>query len=157
MTTYIGRGGLATTLRIKLTEVFYVPRVWQWFSILRSQANATRVADLDHPEGSLIAGGELVGTVLSEHPLEQKFIHLELSATHEPLLIASERLVVPCIFNRRLSSSFVAKVNIFAPKLVLCGFVVCLDMEGAHGDLREEDGLNHVHQKERSFFGGPTG
>jgi hypothetical protein len=36
MTTYTGRGGLTTALRIKLTEVFYVPWVQQWFSILRS-------------------------------------------------------------------------------------------------------------------------
>jgi hypothetical protein len=28
MTTYMVRGSLAATLRIKLTEVFYVPRIW---------------------------------------------------------------------------------------------------------------------------------
>jgi hypothetical protein len=55
---------------------------------------------------------------------------------HEPLLIASERLVIPYIFNSRLSSSLVDKVDIFASELVLHGFIVNLDTEGAHSDFR---------------------
>jgi hypothetical protein len=43
-----------------------------------------------------------------------------------------------------LPSSFVDKVNIFALELVLHGFVIYLDTEGAHGDFRGEDGLNPV-------------
>jgi hypothetical protein len=65
-----GRGILVATLSIKLMEVFYVPRVWQWISILRSQADASRATDLGYPEGALPARGELVGTLLSEHPLK---------------------------------------------------------------------------------------
>jgi hypothetical protein len=59
MTTYTGRGGLATA-----------PRVQQWFSILRSQADTSGVADLGYLEGSLLAGGEVVVTLPSEHPPE---------------------------------------------------------------------------------------
>jgi hypothetical protein len=70
MTTYMGRGGLTTALSIKLTEVFYVPTIRQWFSILRSYVDASRVAYLGHLEGCLLVGGELVGTLPSEHPLE---------------------------------------------------------------------------------------
>jgi hypothetical protein len=70
MTTYMIRVGLTTTLRIKLTEVFYVPGVWYLFSILRSHANTSGMADLGYSEGSLPARGELVGTHSSEHPLE---------------------------------------------------------------------------------------
>jgi hypothetical protein len=66
MATYTGRGGLTTTLSIKIMEVFYVPRVCQWFSILRSQVDTSRAVDLGHLKGSLLAGGELVGTPLSE-------------------------------------------------------------------------------------------
>jgi hypothetical protein len=47
---------------------------------------------------------------------------------YEPLLVAFECLAVPCIFNSRLSSSFINEVDIFASELVMRGFVVCLDM-----------------------------
>jgi hypothetical protein len=53
----------------------------------------------------------------------------------ESLLIAPDRLVVPCIFYSRLPSSFINKVNIFTPELILRGFLVCLDMNGAHDDF----------------------
>jgi hypothetical protein len=68
MTTYTGRGTLTAVLRVKLSEVFYVPRVRQWFSIIRSQADASGVAGLGYPEGSLPTEGKLVGTLSSEHP-----------------------------------------------------------------------------------------
>jgi hypothetical protein len=119
--------------------------------------DASGAVDLGYLEGSLPNGGELVGTLLSEHPPEHQIIHLELPAMHKPLLIAPECLAVPCIFNSRLASSFVNKVNIFTPELVLHGFVVCMDMEGAHGDFRGEDSLSPVHQEERCFSSGPTG
>jgi hypothetical protein len=63
---------------------------------------------------------------------------------HEPLLIAPERLMVSCIFNSRLPSSFVDKVDIFTLELVLRGFVICLDTEEAHGDLHGEDNLSPI-------------
>jgi hypothetical protein len=75
---------------------------------------------------------------------------------HELLLIVPECLTVSCIFNSRLPSFFVDKVDIFASELVLRNFVVCLDTEGAHGDFRGEDSLSPVHQKERHFSSGPT-
>jgi hypothetical protein len=81
--TYTGRGGLTDVLRIKLTEVLYISWIRQWFSILLSQVNTSRVTDLGHSEGSLIAGGELVSTLSSEHPSEHQSFHMELSATHE--------------------------------------------------------------------------
>jgi hypothetical protein len=46
---------------------------------------------------------------------------------HELLLVTFEYLAIPCIFNSILSSSFIDEVDIFAPELVLCGFVECLD------------------------------
>jgi hypothetical protein len=70
MTTYTGRGGLTTALWIKLTEVFYAPGVRQWFSILRSRVDTSGAVDLGYPKGSVPAGGELVGTLPSEHPPE---------------------------------------------------------------------------------------
>jgi hypothetical protein len=125
--TYTRRGGLTAVLRIKLMEVLYVPWIRQWLSILCSQADTSRVADLGHSEGALPTGGELVITLLSEHPSEHQIIYLELSATHEPLLVAFECLTGPCIFNSRLPSSFIDEVDIFASELVLRGFVICLD------------------------------
>jgi hypothetical protein len=125
--TYTGRGGLATVLRIKLTEVVYVAWIRQWFSILRSQAYTSRVVELGHSEGALPAGEELVSTLSIEHPPEHQIFHLELSATHEPLLVAFECLTIPCIFYSRLPSSLIDEVDIFTSELVLHVFVVCLD------------------------------
>jgi hypothetical protein len=107
--------------------VVYVPWVVQWFSILRSQADTSRVAYLGHVEGVLSAGGELVSTFSSEHPSEHQIVHLELSVMHESLLVAFECLAVPCIFNSRLPSSFIDEVDILTLKLILRDFIVCLD------------------------------
>jgi hypothetical protein len=90
--------------------------------------DTSRAADLGHSEGVLPAGGELVSTLSSEHPPEHQIFHLELSATYEPLLVAFECFAVPCIFYSRLPSSLIDEVNIFMPELVLCGFIICLDM-----------------------------
>jgi hypothetical protein len=125
--TYTRRGGLTTVLRIKLTEVLYVPWIRHRFSILRSQVDTSRAADLGHSEGTLPAGGELLSTLSSEHPPEHQIFHLELSAMHELLLVVFECLVVSCIFDSILLYSLINEVNIFTPELVLHGFVVCLD------------------------------
>jgi hypothetical protein len=125
--TYIGRDGLTAVLRIKIMKVLYVPWIRQWFSILCNQADTSRAADLGHSEGALLAGGVLVSTLSSEHPLEYQIFHLELSAMHEPLLLAFECLAVPCIFDSRLSSSLINEVDIFTLELVRHGFVICLD------------------------------
>jgi hypothetical protein len=82
---------------------------------------------LGHSKWALPVKGELVSTLSSEHPPDHQIFHLELSATHEPLLVAFECLVVPCIFYSRLLSSLIDEVDIFIPELVLCGFVICLD------------------------------
>jgi hypothetical protein len=107
--------------------VLYVPSVVQRFSILRSQVDTSRAAYLGHVEGSLPSRGELVSSFLSEHPSEHQIIHLELSAMHKLLLVVFQCLVVPCIFNSRLSSSFIDEVDILVPELVLRDFIICLD------------------------------
>jgi hypothetical protein len=56
-------------------EVLYVPWVVQWFSILHSQADTSRVAYLGHAEGALPTGGELVSSFSSEHLPEHQIIH----------------------------------------------------------------------------------
>jgi hypothetical protein len=76
-------------------EVLCVPQVRQWLSIFDTQVVTSRVVDLGQSKGSLPTGGELVSTLSCEHALEHQIIHLELSATHEPLVIALECLVVP--------------------------------------------------------------
>jgi hypothetical protein len=68
-----------------------------------------------------------------------------------------ECLVVPCIFNSRLPSSLIDEVNVITSELVLRGFIVCLDTEGAHGDLRGEDGLGPIHKEERRLSSSLTG
>jgi hypothetical protein len=138
MTTYIGMNGPATKLRIKLMEVLYVLRVRQWFSILRSQVDVSKAVDLCHPEGTLPTGGEFVATLPREHRPEHYIVHLELSATHEPLMIMLYRLAVPCIFYCRIPSSLIDEDDIFTPELVLRGYVICLNTEGAHGDTKKK-------------------
>jgi hypothetical protein len=85
------------------------------------------MADLGHLEWALRVEGELISTLLSEHPPEHKIVHLKLSAMHEPYLVAFECLAVPYIFDSSLLSSLIDEVDIFMPELVLCGFIVYLD------------------------------
>jgi hypothetical protein len=54
---------------------------------------------------------------------------------HKPLVVAPERLAIPGILESYLPSSFVDKVDIITPELVLHGFVVCLHMGVDHGDF----------------------
>jgi hypothetical protein len=124
----MGMSGLAAVLSIKLMEVFYVPRAWHWFSILCSQANASRSAYLGYPEGTFPTGGKLIHALLVKDPPKHQIIHLELSASHEPLMVALERLPVACIFNSKLPPSLVDWVDIFTPEMVLHSFIICLDM-----------------------------
>jgi hypothetical protein len=97
---------LTAALSIKLTDVLYVPWAWHWFS-LRSQADAYRSAHLHYPEGAFPVGGKLIHALPVKHSPEDKIIHLELSASHESLMVMPERLPVACIFNSRLPSSLV--------------------------------------------------
>jgi hypothetical protein len=106
MTTW-GKSYLATVLSVKLMDVLYVPRAWHWFSILCSQADAPRAAYSGYPKGTFPAGGKLVHALPVKDPPEHQIVHLELPATHEPLMIALECLPVACIFNSRLPPSLV--------------------------------------------------
>jgi hypothetical protein len=54
---------------------------------------------------------------------------------HKPLVIVPERLMVPCILESCLPSSFIDKVDIITLELVLSGFIVCLDTGRDHGDF----------------------
>jgi hypothetical protein len=54
---------------------------------------------------------------------------------HKLLVEAPECLLVPCISESCLPSSFIDKVDIVTPELVLRGFVVWLNMGGDHGDF----------------------
>jgi hypothetical protein len=98
---------LATALSIELTEVLYASWARHWFSLLRSQADASRSAHLGYLEGTFPEGGNVLQALPGKHPPEDQIIHLELSASHEPLVVALERLPVACIFNSRLPSSLV--------------------------------------------------
>jgi hypothetical protein len=125
--TMEGMTSLATALRIKLTEVLYVPWAWHWFSLLRCQADTSRSAHLGYPVGTFPAGGKFVHALPAMHPPEDQIIHLVLPASHEPLVVVPELLPVACIFNSSLPSSLIEQVDILTPELVLRGFVICLD------------------------------
>jgi hypothetical protein len=93
------------------------------------------VADLCYPEGTLPAGGEFIHAFTGEYAPEHQVIHLEPPATHEPLVIASERLMVPCVSDICLPSLLIDEVDVITSELVLRGFIIFLDMGGAHGDF----------------------
>jgi hypothetical protein len=138
----MGRGGLATTLRIKLMEVFYVPRVQQFFSNLHTrQTHLRRQTWVTQKGPSQLGESLLAPSRVSTHQRTRSFIQSSMLR----------------LFNTRLPSSFINKVGIFRLELVMHGFIICLDMEGGHGDFWGEDDLCLVHQKERCFSGGPTG
>jgi hypothetical protein len=112
---------------------------------------------LGYPVGTFLAGGKFVHALPTKHPPEDQIIHLELLASHEPLVVAPEHLPVVCIFNSSLPSSLVDQVDILTPELVLRDFVICLDTQRAHGDFRGEDGLSPVHHEEMRLSCGSTG
>jgi hypothetical protein len=148
---------LATTLRIKLTEVLYVPWARHWFSLLHCQANASRSAHLGYLIGTFLAGGKFVHALSAKHPPEDQIIHLELLASHEPLVVAPEHLPVPCIFNSSLPSSLIDQIDILTPELVLRSFIICLDTQRAHGDFQGKDSFGPIHHEERRLSRGSTG
>jgi hypothetical protein len=119
--------------------------------------NTSGVENLGYPKGALLARGELVGALSAKDPPEHQITHLELPDVHKPFMVAPKRLLISCIFNSRLPSLFIDQVDILTPKLVLRGFVVCLDTERVHGDLRGEDGICTVHHEERCLTRGSTG
>jgi hypothetical protein len=55
-----------------------------------------------------------------------------------------------------LPSSLIDEVDIITPELVLCGFVICLDTGGDHGDFRGDNDLCPVNKEERHLPRGLT-
>ena len=63
---------------------------------------------------------------------------------HEPLVVALERLVVPCISDRRLPSALVDEVHVLTSYLFLHRLIKRLDPWGAHNDFRVKAGFGPV-------------
>jgi hypothetical protein len=80
-------------LRVKLTEVLYVPRIRQWCPILHSHVNVSGVAELCHSEATLLAEGELVHSFTSKNMSEHQIMHIKLPTTHKLLVIAPDGTV----------------------------------------------------------------
>jgi hypothetical protein len=97
MTTYIGKSDPAAALRVELIVVLYAPKIGQWCSILHSQADASRAVDLGYPEGTHLAGGECACAFTRKCASEHQVGLLELLATHGPLVIAPEHLMMSTI------------------------------------------------------------
>jgi hypothetical protein len=70
------------------------------------------------------------------HPPEDQIIHLELPASHEPLVVAPERISVAYIFYSSLPSSLVDQID---------------------SDFQGKDGLGPIHHEERRLSSGSTG
>jgi hypothetical protein len=126
MTIYMGKSGLTAALGIKLTDVLYISWIWQWCSILHSQADASRPVNLCHQKRTLPARGELVSTLMGKYAPKHQIVHLELPMMCKPLVIAPERLTVPCIAESCLPSSLIDEVDITMPELVHCAFILFL-------------------------------
>jgi hypothetical protein len=109
-------------------EVLYVLRIRQWCPILCSQVNASGVVDLCHLEGTLPIGGKFLHSFTSKNVPEHQIVHLKLPTTHEPLVIAPEQLMAPCILESCLPSLLIDEVDIITLELILRCFIICLDM-----------------------------
>jgi hypothetical protein len=114
------------------------------------------MTNLCHPKRTLPAGGEHVCAFTGKYAPKHQIIYLELSTLHKLLVIAPERLVVPCILESCLPSLFVDEIDIITPEPVLHDFVVCLDTGGDHGDFWEDNSFDPIHQKERRLPHGPA-
>jgi hypothetical protein len=73
---------------------------------------------------------------------------------HEPLVVAPERLVVPCISDGCSPPALVDEVHVFTLQLSLHRFLKGLDPRGAHDDFRGKTGFGPVYQEERGLPGG---
>ena len=82
------------SLRVELTEVFNVPWVGQRCAVLRSQAEASRPANLVYPKGSLPAGGEFVTSFAVEHASEYEVADLKCPGPDVPLMVALQGLMI---------------------------------------------------------------
>jgi hypothetical protein len=76
---------------------------------------------------------------------------------HELLVVAPQRLVVPCILDGRLPSTLVGEVHVFMPQMSLHRLIESLDPWGAHDDFRGKTGFGPVDQEERGLPGGSAG
>jgi hypothetical protein len=74
----------------------------------------------------------------------------------QPLVIAPEHLIVPCISESCLLSCFVNKVHIITSELIMCGFGVRLNTGGDHGDFWGDNNFGPIHQEERCLPRGPA-
>jgi hypothetical protein len=118
--------------------------------------DASGAADLCHSEGTIPVEGELVHFLTGKNVPEHQIVHLELPTIHEPLVIVLEHLTVSCILESCLPSSLIDEVDIITPELVLCGFVICLDTGGDHGDFQGDNDLCPVNKEERHLPRGLT-
>jgi hypothetical protein len=116
-----------------------------------------QVDTLGLPNRDLPNRGKFVHALPAKHPPEDQIIHLEVPASHEPLVVAPERLPVVCIFNSSLPYSLVDQIDILTPELVLRGFIICLYTQRAHGDFWGKDGLGPIHHEEMCLSCGSTG
>jgi hypothetical protein len=84
-------------LREKLTEMLYIPGVGERYSFICGKANASGAAYFYHLEGSFPAEGELVEPFSVQNSPYNQVPDFKLPTMHEPLVVAPERLAVPCV------------------------------------------------------------
>jgi hypothetical protein len=76
---------------------------------------------------------------------------------HKLLVVAPERLVVPCILDRRSPSALVDEVHVLTLSLFLHRLIKRLDPWGAQYDFRGKAGFGPVDQEERGLPGSSAG
>jgi hypothetical protein len=95
--------------------MLYVPRIGKRLSFSCSKSDTPGSVYFRHLEGSLPAGGELVEPFSVQYSLKDQVPDPELPTMHKPLVVAPERLVVPCISDRRSPSALVDEVHVLTP------------------------------------------
>jgi hypothetical protein len=98
----------------KHTEMLYILGVGERYSVICGKADALRAAYFCHLEGSFPAGGELVEPFSVQNSPQNQVPNFKLSTMHELLVVAPERLVVPCISDCCSLPVLVDEVHVFA-------------------------------------------
>jgi len=114
-------------LRVKLTEVLYVPWIGQGHSFFHGKANASRSAYVCHLEGSFPPGGEFVEPFSVQDSPQDQVPCPELPTMHKPLVIVSECLVVTFISDCNSPPPFINEIHIISSQLFLHRLIKCLD------------------------------
>jgi hypothetical protein len=95
----------------------------------------TSSAYLNHPDGSLLVGGDFVHSLMIEYSVEYEVINLKCSIVDEPLVVTLQISLVFGDMKGGVPPLLIEEVDVIALDLILRGFVMGHELQGASSNL----------------------